>query len=258
MWSNLSKLNKDELNLAELRTNVLAKQLPEHIALIMDGNGRWAQKRDLPRTAGHEKGVERLKETVKIVSELGINHLTVFAFSTENWKRPEEEVNFLMSLFNRTFESDARELHREEVKIRVLGRREGLPTDIRKKIREIWEMTKDNQGLNLNIALNYGGRAEIIDAVKELAVKVKSGVIEPQEITEANFAQELYTQQLPDPELLIRPSGELRISNFLLWQLAYAEFYFTSTLWPDFCEKDLLLAIADYQARERRFGGLKD
>ncbi|SJZ64915.1 undecaprenyl diphosphate synthase [Selenihalanaerobacter shriftii] len=253
-----SRKEIETLDIEELRDRVLSRDLPEHIAIIMDGNGRWAKKRGLPRKAGHKNGVRRLKEIVKIVKKLGIKYLTVFAFSTENWERPEKEVNFLMKLFSRTLDNDAKELHEQGVKIRVLGRQKGLPTEIKNKVENIIELTKRNQALNLNIALNYGGRAEIVDATKELITKVQEEVLDLDEIDERILSKELYTKDIPDPQLLIRPSGEMRISNFLLWQLAYTEFWFTSTLWPDFSEEDLLLAIADYQSRERRFGGLKD
>jgi len=258
MHSWFDKLNQQEQDLERLREEVLAGNLPKHIAVIMDGNGRWANEKGLPRTVGHKKGVKKLKEVIKLINKLGIEYLTVFAFSTENWKRPKKEVKFLMKLFNQAFNNELDELHSNGVKVRVLGRREGLPPNIKDKVREITELTKDNQGLNLNIALNYGGRAEIIDAVKSLASEVSDGEIELTEITEERLNNKLYTEGMPDPELLIRSSGELRISNFLLWQLAYTEFYFTDTFWPEFDEKELLLAIAEYQERERRFGGLDD
>ncbi|WP_420832931.1 isoprenyl transferase [Sporohalobacter salinus] len=245
-------------DLKELKKKVLIQKMPEHIAIIMDGNGRWAKERGLSRTAGHKEGMQRLKKIVKVVNDLGIKHLTVFAFSTENWKRPKKEVDFLMKLFHRAFDNEVEELHQSDVKIRVLGQIEGLPRNIKDKIDKVVEMTNKNKSLNLNIALNYGGRSEIIDAAKSLALKVKNGSIKLDDINEEKLGNELYTASIPDPQLLIRPSGEKRISNFLLWQSAYTEFWFTDTYWPDFDERELLEAIADYQERERRFGGLKE
>jgi undecaprenyl diphosphate synthase len=256
MHSKLSKSNNKKRTLEDLRGIVLNRELPKHIAIIMDGNGRWAQSKRLPRKVGHKRGVKKLKEVIKITNKLGINHLTVFAFSTENWKRPQKEVDFLMKIFEQALDNEVEELDEQGVKIRVLGRRERLPDSIKKKIDQAVDLTKDNQGLNLNIALNYGGRAEIIDATKALVSKVEEGVLDLDDITEEDLSEELYTAEMPDPELLIRPSGEMRISNFLLWQLAYTEFCFTSTPWPDFSEQDLLLAIVNYQERDRRFGGL--
>lgn len=258
MYSGFSGVKDQERDLEDLREIISKERLPRHVAIIMDGNGRWAQKQGFPRKMGHKRGVKKLKEIVKVVSKLGIEYLTVFAFSTENWKRPKKEVNFLMKLFNRTFENEADELHRQGVRVRVLGRKDELSIDIKDKIDQITEMTADNKVLNLNIALNYGGRAEIVDAAKELATQIKEGNLAIEDITEEEFNKVLYTSELPDPELLIRPSGEKRISNFLLWQLAYTEFWFTSTLWPDFSERELLLAIREYQERERRFGGLEN
>ncbi|ADL13114.1 isoprenyl transferase [Acetohalobium arabaticum] len=234
------------------------EEMPEHIAVIMDGNGRWAKEQGLSRSAGHKKGVQKLKKIIEIVNKLEIEHLTVFAFSTENWKRPKKEVDFLMRLFHRTFDNEVLDLHNSDVRIRVLGRRQGLPENIKAKIDEVVDLTNKNQGLNLNIALNYGGRSEIIDAAKSLAAKVKNGTVKLDDIDEEELSNELYTADIPDPELLIRPSGEKRISNFLLWQSAYAEFWFTDTYWPEFDKEELLEAIAEYQRRERRFGGLKE
>lgn len=244
--------------LDDLDQKVLTEEMPQHIAIIMDGNGRWAKEQGLSRSVGHKEGVQRLKKIVEIVSKLEIEYLTVFAFSTENWKRPKQEVDFLMKLFHRTFDNEVSDLHNSDVRIRVLGRRQGLPENIRAKIDEVVELTNKNQGLNLNIALNYGGRSEIIDAAKSLAAKVKNGSVKLDDVDEEELSSELYTADIPDPELLIRPSGEKRISNFLLWQSAYTEFWFTDTYWPEFDKEELLEAIAEYQRRERRFGGLKE
>ncbi|MGM0470693.1 MAG: isoprenyl transferase [Bacillota bacterium] len=255
MHSDVTSSNQ---SVAELRQQVLAAKLPEHIAIIMDGNGRWAKEQGLARREGHREGVKRLKEIVEVSNQLGVDYLTVFAFSTENWNRPQSEINFLMKLFNQVFEHEVKQLDQSDIKVRVLGRDDKLPNSVQKKAAEVVELTATNQGLNLNIALNYGGRAEIVDAAKEVAAKVKQGSLSLEEITEDTFNRKLYTAGIPDPDLLIRPSGEERISNFLLWQLAYAEFYFTEIYWPDFEERDLLAAIAEYQTRERRFGRVKE
>ncbi|WP_330375482.1 isoprenyl transferase [Inediibacterium massiliense] len=230
--------------------------LPKHIAIIMDGNGRWAKKRGLPRSAGHKAGVEALREIIKTCSNLHIQHLTLYAFSTENWKRPKEEVSALMQLLIYYLKQEVSELHKNNVKIRTIGDIQKLPKAAIEEIEASVELTKNNTGLVVNIALNYGGRDEIIHAVKKICKEVKENRIKIEEIDEHMIEEFLYTKGLPDPDLLIRPSGELRISNFLLWQIAYSEFWFSNIFWPDFNKDALMKAILDYQKRDRRFGGI--
>ena len=231
--------------------------IPEHVALIMDGNGRWAKQRGLPRTLGHRAGVEALKEIVRYASEIGIKILTVYAFSTENWARPIEEVDYLINtLLVEYMKKEIDELNKNNVKIRILGNIDDLPVLTRKQIIEAVETTKNNTGLKFNIALNYGGRKEIVDAVKKITNMVLNGMIDEKEINEELFSRYLYTAGDKDPDLIIRTSGEMRISNFLIWQSAYSEFYFTKTLWPDFTKEDLDKAINEYAKRDRRFGGV--
>lgn len=232
-------------------------RIPQHIAIIMDGNGRWAQKRGMPRTFGHRAGAETLREIVKTASELGVGVLTAYAFSTENWKRPAEEVNLLMSLLADYLDNEIDELHLNNVQVRFIGNEDELAVALRHKIEKAQSKTAGNNGLILNLAVNYGGRSEIIRAVQLIAERIASGEIKPQDIDEKMLSNNLYTAGLPDPDLLIRPSGDLRISNFLLWQLAYTEFWFTEVNWPDFTSQLLVKAITDFQLRERRFGGLK-
>jgi undecaprenyl diphosphate synthase len=226
------------------------EKIPKHIAVIMDGNGRWATGRGLPRAAGHKAGIEALKKTVKTCVEIGVKYLTVYAFSTENWERPKNEVDFLMSLFKESIDREMETLQKAKVRIKFLGRTEDFPQELQKKMRSAEERTQSNANLDLNIMVNYGGRAEILDAV----AKVVEGVKEGQPLSEELVAQNLYTAGIPDPDLLVRTAYERRISNFLLWQVAYSELYFTKTLWPDFGGKELFAAIKDYQARVRKFG----
>lgn len=233
------------------------RHLPGHIAIIMDGNGRWAGKRNLPRTAGHEAGVEAVKRIVRASSELGIKYLTLYTFSVENWKRPREEVAALMRLLSRTTRREIDELNRNNVRLITTGRIDELSAPRRKVLAQASKKTRNNSGLILNLALNYGGRTEIIDAVRAIAHGVKTGHIQPGEINESLFSNYLYTAGLPDPDLLIRTSGEMRISNFLLWQTSYTEMLVTDVLWPDFDRGDLFKAIIEYQKRERRFGKVK-
>ncbi len=235
---------------------IQADKLPHHIAIIMDGNGRWAQRRLLPRTMGHRAGMGSLKEIVRACSDLGVEVLTVYAFSTENWKRPWEEVDFLMKLLVEFLRKEINELHQNKVRIKVLGDYNNLPQDCQMEIKDALQITRDNPGLLLNIALNYGSRQEILDAVKTLAGKIAEGEIKADSISEASFSDLLYTKDVPDPDLLIRTAGEMRISNFLLWQIAYTELWITECLWPDFTKDDLLQAILDFQQRDRRYGGL--
>ncbi|WP_408954519.1 isoprenyl transferase [Natroniella sp. ANB-PHB2] len=232
--------------------------IPEHVAIIMDGNGRWAKQRGLPRTAGHQAGVDSLKEVIECAAKIGIDHITAYTFSTENWKRPQREVDFLMNLFQQIFEKELEKFNQQGVKVKVIGYKDRLPNSVRKKAEQVMKRTGDNQKITVNIALDYGGRAEIIEMIKNIAIKVKHDQLKVEEIDEAEVAAQLYTANQPDPALLIRPGGEERISNFLLWQIAYAELYFTQTYWPDFTAETFLEAIADFQNRERRFGGLKE
>ena len=228
--------------------------LPRHIAIIMDGNGRWAQARGLPRIAGHRRGAEAVRRTLAAAAELGIPYLTLFGFSSENWKRPLTEVDDLMGLLRHYLRGEIAELHRNGVRLRVIGERARLAPDIVSLIGNAETLTRDNGGVNLTIALSYGGRAEIIAAMRTIAAKAASGQLRADEIDEAVISRHLFTADIPDPDLLIRTSGEQRISNFLLWQCAYAELVFTKTLWPDFGRADLEQAIADYGGRERRYG----
>lgn len=224
--------------------------VPNHIAIIMDGNGRWAKSKGMPRTYGHKAGADTLRKILTSCGELGVKYLTVYAFSTENWKRAKEEVDTLMFLFKTYLKNEKRLLMRNNVKFIVSGRKEGVSEDLLNEIKKLEEATKGNTGITLNIAFNYGGRAELVDAIKKI-VENKEG-----NITEETVEKYLYNQ-LPDPELLIRTSGEIRISNFLLWQIAYSEIYVTDTYWPDFDKAELIKAIESYQKRDRRFGGVK-
>lgn len=233
------------------------KQMPVHIAIVMDGNGRWAKQRALPRLAGHNAGMEALREIVKKTSVLGIGHLTVYAFSTENWKRPKEEVGGIFKILIYYVDKELKELHENNVKVDILGDYSVLPQDAVKKLEEAMERTRDNTGLCFHIALNYGGRSEIIRAVKALAEETRQNKIIPDDITEALFEQHLYSAGIPDPDLVIRTSGEIRLSNFLLWQTAYSELVFSDTYWPDFTPERLEECIAEYQGRTRRFGGIR-
>ncbi|MCL6634651.1 MAG: isoprenyl transferase [Peptococcaceae bacterium] len=233
------------------------KKLPRHIAIIMDGNGRWAQKRGLPRSFGHRAGVESLRDIVKICAELKIPVLTVYAFSTENWKRPQEEVSVLMELLVEYLHNEIEELCRNGVRVNPIGRLEELPPSAQAALRMAVERSSGNKGLTLNVALNYGGRTEIVDAVRAIALDVERGRLRADQVDEKVIAGHLYTAGQPDPDLLIRPSGDYRVSNFLLWQMAYTEFWLTNVMWPDFRRIHLLRALVDFQRRERRFGGLK-
>ena len=230
--------------------------VPRHIAIIMDGNGRWAQMRGLPRVEGHRRGVEALRRTVDAASALGVNYLTVYSFSIENWRRPATEVSDLMGLIKFFVRRDLAELHRHGVRIRVVGSPDDVPPDVAALLSEAQETTRTNRGLNLVIAFNYGARQEIVQAARRIAEAVAAGTMRPEDVTEAAFARRLDTADIPDPDLVIRTSGELRLSNFLLWQSAYAEFVFTPVLWPDFGRGDLETAVEAYRQRERRYGGL--
>ncbi|EUJ18629.1 isoprenyl transferase [Listeria aquatica] len=230
--------------------------LPKHVAIIMDGNGRWAKKRFLPRIAGHKEGMNVVKKITRYANEMGIEVLTLYAFSTENWKRPTDEVDFLMKLPVEFFDTFVPELIQENVKVNVMGYRDNLPLHTLRAVEKAIEDTKHCTGLVLNFALNYGSRAEIVTAMKEAICELENAGKKADEITETDIEKHLMTNGLGDPDLLIRTSGELRLSNFMLWQLAYSEFYFTDVHWPDFTEEDFLEAMIDYQNRSRRFGGL--
>lgn len=231
-------------------------KLPRHIGVIMDGNGRWANNQGQPRTVGHEEGMARVREIVTECAGLGIQTLTLYAFSTENWKRPQEEVAFLMRLFREALEKEVEAMHKQRVRVRFIGERDKLEPDLVKLFAKLERQTENNIGLNLNIALNYGSRREIISAVRGLVAKATRGEINPSAIDEELFASYLYTAGQPDPELIIRTSGEQRLSNFLLWQAAYAEFVFVEALWPEFGAQELHQAIYEFQKRKRRFGAV--
>ncbi len=226
-----------------------------HVAIIMDGNGRWAAERGLPRTEGHRQGVEAVRRTVEAARELGITHLTLFSFSSENWSRPKQEIHDLFGLLRRFIRRDLADLHKNNIRIRVIGTRAGLERDLLRLIDDAIELTKNNTGLNLTIAFNYGARDEIARAARKLAEDVQSGAVAAADVTPESFAGYLDTADLPDPDLLIRTSGEQRLSNFLLWQLAYSEFVFVDVYWPDFSRELFEAAVAEYQRRSRRFGG---
>jgi undecaprenyl diphosphate synthase len=239
---------------ADLRARVLARPRPRHVAVIMDGNGRWATRRGLPRAAGHNEGVKAVRRVVRAAGELGIEFLTLYAFSSENWNRPHHEVATLMSLLERSIDRELPELMTQNVRFRVIGRAGGVPPSVQARIDHVVEATAGNTGLTLVMAFNYGGRDELVDAVRALARQVRAGALAPEDIDEARLGRALYAGDVPDPDLLIRTSGEMRVSNFLLWQIAYTELWVTPTLWPDFGPRDLYLAVADYQQRHRRFG----
>jgi undecaprenyl diphosphate synthase len=232
--------------------------MPRHIAIIMDGNGRWAKGKNLPRIQGHRAGVQTAKEIVKTCAQLKIEVLTLYAFSIENWKRPRSETNALMMLLEEFIQEQLQELIKNNIQFRPIGRLQGLPSSVQQKLQQAVEATKNNSGLVLALALNYGGRSEIVDAIKRLIKDVEVGLLKKEDVDEGFLSRYLYTGDLPDPDLLIRTSGEMRISNFLLWQLAYAELWVTPTLWPDFSRQDLYQAIYEYQQRERRFGRISE
>ncbi|WP_040211730.1 isoprenyl transferase [Clostridium polynesiense] len=230
--------------------------IPKHIAIIMDGNGRWAKKKNLPRTFGHKAGVETIRKIIKECNKLGVKYLTLYAFSTENWKRPAEEVNSLMGLLVEYLKKEFDELNRNDVVINYIGDISKLPHNCQTELVKAKEKTINNNGVVMNLALNYGGRSEIINAFNSLLSNLSGEELKNISITEEMLEKHLYTAGMPDPDIIIRPSGEQRISNFLLWQCAYSEFWYSDILWPDFTEKDLQKAIYDYQNRERRFGGI--
>lgn len=239
-------------------TDLTGMKIPQHVAIIMDGNGRWAKKRLMPRNVGHVQGAKTVEQICEDADSLGIKYLTVYAFSTENWNRPESEVGAIMKLLRNYLKDCIKRANGNNMKVRVIGERSRLSEDIRQRIAELEEASKDNMGLNFTIALNYGSRDEIIRAVKRMAQDYKDGNIDETEITEDKFSAYLDTADIPDPDLLIRTSGEERLSNYLLWQLAYTEFYFSDVLWPDFDKKELINAIVKYNGRDRRFGGVRE
>lgn len=231
-------------------------RLPSHVAVIMDGNGRWAANRSLPRIAGHRAGASAVRRTVEVAARLGLECLTLYAFSTENWKRPRLEIRALMDLLTEFLRKELKSLKENNIQFRMIGRSDGLNISVLEHIRRAELATYQNTGLRLNIAVNYGGRAEIVDVMRKMAGEVAKGRLRPEEIDERAIQERLYTRALPDPDLLIRTSGETRVSNFLLWQIAYSEIYVTETLWPDFGEKDFFAALVEYQKRDRRFGSI--
>jgi undecaprenyl diphosphate synthase len=231
-------------------------RLPSHVAIIMDGNGRWAARRGLPRVAGHRAGADAVRRTVETAARLGIGWLTLYAFSTENWKRPRLEVEALMALLREFLRKELKGLQKNNIRFQTLGRLDPLPESLRDEVRRAEQATEGNAGLGLNIAINYGARSEMIDAFRQMAWEAFSGRLNPERIDEEMISSRLYTSRCPDPDLLIRTSGEMRISNFLLWQIAYSEIHVTETLWPDFGRSDLVRAIIDYQKRDRRYGGI--
>ena len=243
----------------DIKDSIIDKNnIPKHIAIIMDGNGRWAKAHSLPRIAGHKEGIISVRAITKICGDIGVKHLSLYTFSFENWRRPKNEVKALMRLLLLTIRREIKDLNKNNVRLTTIGNMGDLPDDARKGMEEGLKITEKNSGLNLILALSYGGRQEIIKMVQSIARKALNGEIEPEKISEDNIVNELDTAKIPDPELLIRTGGELRISNFLLWQIAYSEIYVTDIYWPEFREKELLDAVAEFQARERRFGHISE
>jgi undecaprenyl diphosphate synthase len=241
-----------------LKEEIKLDKLPAHVAIIMDGNGRWAKKRGNQRIFGHKNGVAAVRDTVEAAAELGVKYLTLYAFSTENWSRPKAEVDALMGLLVQTLSSETSTLLKNNVKLNVIGETEALPKAVAKQLNEVLDVTSQNTGLLLTLALSYSSRWELVEAVKKIAQKIEKGDLKATEISCDTISDHLTTAKMPDPELLIRTSGEYRISNFLLWQIAYAELHFTQTLWPDFRRDDFYKAILDFQSRERRFGKISE
>ena len=247
------------MSIKDVEDSIIDKNnIPKHIAIIMDGNGRWAKAHSLPRIAGHKEGIVSVRAITKICGDIGVKHLSLYTFSFENWRRPKNEVKALMRLLLLTIRREIKDLNKNNVRLTTIGNIGDLPDDARKGMEEGLKITEKNSGLNLILALSYGGRQEILKMVQSIARKALNGEIEPEKISEDNIVNELDTAKIPDPELLIRTGGELRISNFLLWQIAYSEIYVTDIYWPEFREKELLDAVADFQARERRFGHISE
>jgi undecaprenyl diphosphate synthase len=240
----------------ELALEITPERRPRHIAIIMDGNGRWAERQNLPRIAGHEQGVKSVRRTTEESSRLAIEQLTLYCLSSENWKRPQTEINFLMHLLERYMIEERSTIMENDVRVRMIGRRDDIPEQVLRELDKTVEMSRSNGGLRLNLAINYGGRAELVDAMRKIAGDVQSGIFLPEQIDEQTIADNLYTVGAPDPDLLVRTAGEMRISNFLLWQMSYAEIWVTEKCWPEFDEATLHEAIRAYAARQRRFGGL--
>ncbi|MEH1815543.1 MAG: isoprenyl transferase [Nostoc sp.] len=247
-------MTAQQTKLQDLPSDLKRELLPQHVAVIMDGNGRWAKRQGLPRIMGHKRGVDALKDLLRCCQDWGIQALTAYAFSTENWKRPQEEVDFLMTLFQRVLRQELREMVEENVQIKFVGNLQDLPRSLQQEISRSMEETKDNRGIRFSVATNYGGRQEILQACQAIAKQVQQGMLQPDEINEQVFESHLYTAGITDPDLLIRTSGEMRLSNFLLWQMAYGEIYITDALWPDFDRAEFHRALCAYQQRERRFG----
>lgn len=248
------KFNPGSLSYHDLLDLIDRDRLPRHIAIIMDGNGRWARSRGFLRLAGHREGIKSVRDIVTCCREIGVKVLTIYAFSAENWKRPELEVRTLMMFLEEFLRKELKTLMDNNIRFMTIGQTDKLPESVQRWLRKVTKETANNEAMILNVALSYGGRSEIVEAVRHIARDVVNGVLSPQDVTSEVFSDYLYTTGLPDPDLMIRTSGETRVSNFLLWQIAYTELYFTKTLWPDFRRQDLLLAILDYQQRERRFG----
>ncbi len=247
-------MTAQQTQLQNLPSDLKRELLPKHVAVIMDGNGRWAKRQGLPRIMGHKRGVDALKDLLRCCKDWGIQALTAYAFSTENWKRPQEEVDFLMTLFQRVLRQELREMVEENVQIQFVGNLEALPRSLQAEISRSMAETSHNRAIRFTVATNYGGRQEILQACRAIAQKVQQGIIQPDEIDEQLFERHLYTAGITDPDLLIRTSGEMRLSNFLLWQMAYGEIYITDALWPDFDRTEFYRALCAYQQRERRFG----
>ena len=255
----LKKKRKRSLNSSSSSSSSVeldTTKLPAHVAIIMDGNGRWAKKRLLNRINGHEKGSETVRTIVRTCRQIGISYLTLYAFSTENWQRPKTEVKALMALLKKFLQSERKEMVENNIRLRVIGQLDRLPTEVREALDQTMAATREQTGMNLILALSYGGRAEIVRMVQEVAEKIKRGIIDPQAVNEGLVSDHLYTRDIPDPDLLIRTSGEMRISNFLLWQIAYTELFVTTTLWPDFSNEEFLQILKDFQLRVRRFGAV--
>lgn len=254
MTANFSASTVPSRNRLALPQDLLPGRMPSHVAVIMDGNGRWAKQRGLPRVMGHRKGVDTLKKLLRCCRDWGIDALTAYAFSTENWGRPTREVDFLMTLFERVLRQELKEMMEEDVRIQFVGNLSALPDTLQREIDRAVTQTQENTGIRFSVATNYGGREEILQACRAIATQVKAGHLQPEDIDESLFRRHLYTCDVSDPDLLIRTSGEMRISNFLLWQLAYSEFYITDTLWPDFDTGEFHQAMQAFQQRDRRFG----
>ncbi len=250
-----SRISADESVQAELKDS---GEIPEHIAIIMDGNGRWAKKRGLPRAAGHTRGVESVRDIVKACSQLGVGYLTLYTFSTENWRRPKDEVSMLMRLLLKSLRDETDELNQNDIKITTIGDLKSLPFEVQKELNDAMEKTKNNKKMVLNLALSYSGRVELRIAIKDIVQSVLDKKIDPNHIDDETISNHLMTKNIPDPDLVIRTSGEFRVSNFLLWQIAYSEFYISDVLWPEFRRNNLYDAIRSFQKRERRFGKVSE